>query len=133
MNAINREDVGLLIIRLVLAVLILMHGFHKLINGIDPIAQMLQGAGLPGFTAYAVYFGEVLGPLLLIVGFYSRVGASLVAANMIVAIALVHRGEVFQLTENGGWALELQGMYLFTAISLAFAGAGRIAFNSRWN
>jgi putative oxidoreductase len=52
---------------------------------------------------------------------------------MIVAIALAHSHEIFQLTEHGGWALELQGMCLFTAIGLTLTGVGRIAFNTRFN
>ena len=133
MPSANRQDFGKLIIRVTLGFLVLLHGIHKLSHGVSQIEQMLQGAGFPAFLAYAVYLGEVLGPLLLILGYYSRIGAGLVAINMMVAIALVHQGELFQLTQQGGWMLELQGMYLFTAIGLFFTGAGRIAFRSRWN
>lgn len=133
MNQFDQEDVGKLILRIVLGLLILMHGATKVMHGVGSIEQMLQGVGLPGFIAYAAYLGEVVGSLLLIFGFYSRVGAGLIAANMIVAIALAHRHEIFQMTDHGGWALELQGMYLFTAIALMLMGAGRIAFKSRWN
>jgi putative oxidoreductase len=133
MNRFNSDDVGKLVIRLVLGVLILMHGINKLINGVNHIEQMAQGVGLPGVVAYGAYIGEAVGPILLILGFYSRVGATLIAINMIFAIGLAHRGEILQLTQHGGWALELQGMYLFTAVGLALTGAGRIAFKSRWN
>jgi putative oxidoreductase len=133
MNSFDRDDIGKMVIRLVLGVLILMHGIPKIFNGVGQIEQMLQGIGLPGFIAYASYLGEVVGPLLLIFGFYSRIGAALIAINMIVVIALAHRSEIFLLSEHGSWALELQGMFLFTAIGLALTGAGKIAFKSRWN
>lgn len=133
MSDFDRDDIGKLIIRVNLGILILLHGVSKLVNGVSPIEQMVQGAGLPGFFAYAVYLGEVVGPLLLIFGFYSRVGAALIAVNMVVAIALAHSHEIFQLNDHGGWNLELQGMFLFTAVGLALTGAGRIAFRSRWN
>lgn len=133
MNHFDRQDLGKFVIRTTLGVLILMHGISKLVNGVGHIEQMVQGAGLPGFIAYGAYFGEVVGPLLLIFGFYGRIGAILIAVNMVVAIALAHSGEIFQINDHGGWQLELQGMYLFTAVGLALTGVGRLAFNSRWN
>lgn len=133
MNPFDRDDIGKLIIRVSLGVLILLHGIAKLMNGVGQIEQMAQGAGLPGFIAYGAYLGEVVGPLLLIFGFYGRVGAGLIAVNMVFAIALAHAHEVFQLGEQGGWQLELQGIFLFTAVGLALTGVGRIAFKSRWN
>lgn len=127
----NLDDIGKLVLRLALGVLILLHGVAKIRNGVGGIEDMVTAMGMPGFVAYGVYAGEVLGPLLLIVGFYARVGAALIAANMIFAIVLVHTGELTRLTQTGGWALELQGMFLFTAIALLFMGPGRIGVNQR--
>jgi putative oxidoreductase len=125
------DDLGKLLLRLVLGWLILMHGIHKLIHGISGIEGMLEGAGLPGFLAYGVYLGEVIAPILLIIGWHARVGAALIAVNMVVAIALAHPHELFDVTRHGGWALELQGMFLFAAVALAFTGPGRISINKR--
>ena len=75
--------------------------------------------------------GEVLAPLMLIVGFHARIGAIIVAINMLFAFALVHMGEIGHLNDQGGWALELQGMFLFTAIALALLGPGRYSANGR--
>lgn len=125
------NDTGKLVLRLTLGILILLHGIAKLMHGIDPIEGMVTGVGLPGFVAYGVFAGEVLGPLLLIIGFYARIGALLIAVNMLFAFALAHTGELTSLTPNGGWALELQGMFLFSAIALALMGPGRIGINTR--
>ena len=127
----NLNDTGKLILRLTLGILILLHGVAKLMNGIGPIQGMVTGMGMPAFVAYGVFAGEVLGPLLLIVGFYARVGAALIAINMIFAIALAHANELTSLTRNGGWALELQGMFLATAVALMLMGPGRIGINRR--
>lgn len=127
----NLDDTGKLVLRLALGILILLHGIAKIRNGVGGIEDMVTAMGMPGFVAYGVYAGEVLGPLLLIVGFYARIGAALIAANMVFAIVLVHAGELTSLTRNGGWALELQGMFLFTAIALLFMGPGRIGINQR--
>ena len=131
MNAATQNDFGKLILRLALGILILLHGIAKLKGGAAHIVGMVEGAGLPGFLGYAVLLGEVLGPLLLIVGFHARIGAALIAINMIVAIALAHMGELGKITETGGWALELQGMFLFTAIALVLLGPGRFSLNQR--
>jgi putative oxidoreductase len=121
-----------LILRVVLGALILFHGIGKMVHGVAPIEQMLQAHGLPPALAYASYAGEVLGPLMLIVGFYARIGALLIAINMLVAFALVHASQLASLNpQSGGWALELQGMYLFTAVALALIGPGRFAVNNR--
>ncbi len=125
------DDIGKLILRITLGLLVLLHGYAKVLNGIDGLVGMMQGMGLPGFFAYGVYIGEVLGPVLLILGFYGRIGAGLIGLNMVVAIGLVHAHEIFALTDNGGWAIELQGMYLFTALALALMGPGRLSVNRR--
>lgn len=131
MNAATQNDTGKLILRLALGILILLHGIAKLKGGAGHIVGMVEGTGLPGFLGYAVLLGEVLGPLLLIFGFHARIGAALIAINMIVAIALAHMGELTTLAQSGGWALELQGMFLFTAIALMLLGPGRFSLNQR--
>jgi putative oxidoreductase len=125
------DDLGKLVLRIALGWLILMHGIHKLIHGVAGIEGMLEAAGLPGFLAYGVYVGEVIAPILLIIGWHARIGAALIALNMVVAVAVVHPRELFDVTAHGGWALELQGMFLFTAVALAFTGPGRISINQR--
>jgi putative oxidoreductase len=119
------DDRGKLVLRIVLAVLILFHGVSKLIGGVGFISGMLVKAGLPGALGYLVYVGEVVAPLLVLVGVFTRLAALVVAINMIVALLLVHTKEFFTLSDTGGWALELQGMYLGTAVAVALLGAGR--------
>ena len=125
------EDIGKLTLRVALGVLILMHGIAKLTGGIGFISDVVSGAGLPGFFAYGVYLGEVVAPVLVIAGLYSRVGAAVIAINMLFAIGLAHGAEFFTLNQTGGWSLELQGMFLFTAIAVALIGPGRYRINDR--
>ncbi|WP_019627010.1 DoxX family protein [Thioalkalivibrio sp. ALJT] len=123
------DDSGKLILRLALGILILMHGIAKVTGDISGIEGMLVTAGLPAILAYGVYVGEVLAPILVILGLYARIGALLIAITMVFAIGLAHADELFLLTATGGWALELQGMFLFAAIALVLTGPGRLSIN----
>jgi putative oxidoreductase len=125
------EDYGKLVLRLALGGLMLFHGFAKLTGGVDFIADVVTKAGLPSFVAYGVYVGEVIAPALLIAGWYSRIAAAVIAVNIVFAIGLVHVPELFTLGDSGGWALELQGMFLFTAVAVALLGPGRFSINQR--
>ena len=131
MNAATQSDLGKLVLRLALGILILLHGIAKLKGGTAGIVGMVEGAGLPGVLGYAVLIGEVLAPLMVIAGFHARIGAALIAINMIVAVALAHMGELASLGQSGGWALDLQGKVLFTAIALVVLGPGRFSVNQR--
>lgn len=125
------DDIGKLVLRLTLGGLILLHGISKVKNGVEGMAGMLQAQGLPAALAYGVYVGEVLAALLVIVGFYARVGAGLIMVNMLFALALAHRDEILALTKSGGWAIELQAFYFFTALVIALIGPGRYSINRR--
>ncbi|WP_275097787.1 DoxX family protein [Sedimenticola hydrogenitrophicus] len=129
LQALHNDALGKLILRLAVAGLILFHGVAKLLNpgAITWIGDMLVGYGLPAFLAYAVLLGEVVAPVMAIVGWQTRLAGLLMTGSMLVALLLVHTGEVFMLTKNGGWQLELQGMFLFAALALVFLGSGRIA------
>ena len=121
------SDLGKLVLRLTLGVLMLLHGVGKISSGIGGILGQMTTMGLPPVLGYLVYVGEVLAPLLLIVGLWTRPAALLVAINMVVAVLLVHTAQLGEFTKNGGWALELQGFYLFTAVAIALLGAGRFS------
>jgi putative oxidoreductase len=130
------QDSAKLLLRLTLGGLMLLHGIGKVMGGIDPIIGMVAKAGLPPALAYGVYVGEVLAPLLLIIGAWTRPAAIVIAINMVVAVALAHGAQLATLTPNGGWALELQGFYLATALAIALLGAGRFSaggIDGRWN
>jgi putative oxidoreductase len=125
------DDIGKLVLRLTLGVLMLLHGIAKITRGTGGVERMLEGIGLPGSIAFGVYVGEVLAPVLVIIGFYARVGAGIMVVNMLFAIVLAHRADVFLLTKTGGWALELQAFFLFTALALMLMGPGRLSVNRR--
>ena len=68
---------------------------------------------------------------MVIVGLHARIGGAIVAINMVVAIALVHMRELGRLNDTGGWAIELQAMFLAGAVVVALIGPGRYSANQR--
>ena len=126
------EDLGKLVLRLTLGILVLLHGIAKLRTGVSGLEAMLVKSGLPDWFAYGVYAGEVLGPIMVILGLATRTGAFLIVGNMLFAIYLAHAGDLLSLTKQGGWALELQGMFLFTALALVLMNPGRYSITRRF-
>lgn len=126
---LHNDALGKLIVRLSVGGLMLPHGIAKLVNPdiLNWIGGQVASHGLPAFLAYGVLLGEVIAPVMSILGWQTRVAGLLMTVNMLVAIALAHAGELFLLGNSGGWALELQGLFLFGALAMVFLGSGRLA------
>lgn len=120
-NYFHHPKAALVLLRVSLALLMLFHGWAKIQYGIGSIEAKIAGLGAPGFLAYAVYLGEVVAPLLLLVGLWVVPAALVIAINMLVAFALVHTKQVLMLNNSGGWALELQAFYFVGALVVAMA------------
>lgn len=132
MKLLNKNvDAGLFVLRVSLGILMLLHGLAKLTHGVEGIGQMLSAAGWPSWIAYGVYIGEIVAPVLMIFGYGTRMAAAVFAFNMVVAIAMAHSGDLFTLGRTGGWAIELQALYLFGALALMFTGGGKYALSRR--
>jgi putative oxidoreductase len=138
LNTVNRtlshEDVGKLLLRLAVGGLMLFHGLHKLLDGVDGISGMLVAKGWPGFIAYGVLVGEVVAPCLLIVGILTRPAALVLAFTMVVAWLMVGLGKTFALDAVGAWAIENLVYFFVGALAIALLGAGRysLAGQSAW-
>ncbi len=131
-NMFSHEDLGRLLLRLLVGGLMLFHGLHKLIGGIDGIAGMLVSKGLPGFIAYGVLIGEVLCPILIILGVLTRPSALVLAFTMVVAWLLAGLGKTASLDATGAWAIESIVYYFIAALVIAFIGAGRYSVAPAW-
>lgn len=130
-----QEDLGKLVVRLSTGGLLLLHGVHKLLTGIGPIKEMAVAAHLPDLIAYGVYLGEIAGPILIILGLFSRIGGVLVVFNMLAAILLAGMASLLKLNEYGGYMLELETFFLAGGLAVALMGSGRLGLNigGRWN
>lgn len=121
------EDIGKLILRVTTAGLILFHGIAKLQHGISFIQAGISAHHLPQFMAYGVYIGEVIAPLFILAGLWTRVAALVVAFNMIVAVLLTAYRNAFVIQRTGAWGLEAEAFFFLTALVIFFIGAGRFS------
>ena len=129
-------DLGKLVLRVSVAVLILLHGIAKIRHGLGDVADAMVRLHLPVWVGNLIYVGEVLAPLMMIVGFWTRPAAAMVAATMLVALVAGHPREVFVMTNHGGLLLEVQWMFMLAAAAAALLGAGRYSLggrDGRWN
>lgn len=128
------DDLGKLVLRLALGGLVLFHGVHKLLTGLDPVKSLLTAHNMSDTIAYGVYLGELIAPVLVILGLFSRIGGLLIAVNMVVAVLLAGLADLLVIAPSGGYAPELEVIYFAAAIAVALLGAGRISVGGgRWN
>ena len=110
---LQSDAVGKLVLRLTVGILMLFHGVAKVLHPgtLDFIGGALTGAGLPEVLAYGVYLGEIIAPLMIILGFQARIGGLILVINMIFAIVLMHSGDLFSLTHD---QIDLERVLLVT-------------------
>jgi len=123
----KNTDLGLLLLRISVGGLMLFHGVAKLIHGISFLVENMGAFG------YAVYIGEVLAPIAILIGFRTRIAAVLLAITCVVAIATAHAQDIFSISEYGGYANELLMLYLLGSAALFFTGAGKYAVSKTNN
>lgn len=128
-------DVGLLVFRLTLGILMFMHGIYKVINGVDGIKGILAGYGMPEFLAYGVHLGETVAALLLIIGYRTPLAAVVFTLVMVVAFLMAHMDPLFALGKSGAWLHEGIALFLFGGLGLVFTGGGKYAVSSthKWD
>ena len=127
-------DLGLLILRITIAILMLFHGIAKLSN-LNGIKNMLSEAGLPELMAYGVYGTEIIAPLLILIGFRIRIASIVFFFGMIAAMLLAHSENIFSLSESGGLKIELILLFAFGALVFFFTGSGKysVSVSNKWD
>ena len=125
------EDAGKLLLRVLVAGLMLFHGVDKLVHGPGHVAQDLVDHALPPAMSYGAYLGEVVAPLLMIAGIWTRMSAVVYSGSMAFATLLVHFSDFIRLTHTGGWAAELWGFYIVAPLAIAMLGPGRYTVRRR--
>jgi putative oxidoreductase len=142
MNILWNENLGKLILRFNLGFLMLFHGGETILRTNNILANT---APVPAFIVWPLaLLGEVIAPLLIMAGVFSRIGAFFVAGFMVSALLLRHtfgdHNHWFKterpLAEGfGAHALEAQLFFLCCALAVMFIGAGKYGLNKggKWN
>jgi putative oxidoreductase len=120
------KDLALLILRTVMGMTLLAHGYTKLFGGgPSNFAKMLESKNVPApeLAAYASGLAEFGGGLALLTGTMTRLAALGVLINMVVAIRTVHWEQGF--FGQGGW--EFPAQLASGAVALLVAGPGAIS------
>ena len=108
--------------------MMLSHGMGKFApQSIEFISTKLTAVNLPAELVYGVYLGEIVAPVLVIIGLFTRLGGWIMVVNMLFAIGLVHMNDIFALTERGAWAIETQALFLVVSLAVAVFGSGKYA------
>lgn len=131
MSSSLRVDLGKLVLRFGVGFLMLFHGVAKLIDGVGFIKMTLAKSGLPEFMAYGTYLGEIVAPILLMLGLKTKSAAGVIVFTMVVALYLVHLGDIFSLAKTGAWAIELIAFYIFASIAIMLLGPGKYSVDKQ--
>ncbi len=117
------QPLALLVLRLVLGVVMVAHGYGKLFGGMSRYVQYVHSLGLPNWLAYPSAIIEFVGGLLVLIGLVTRISALLIFLDMLVAIWKVHLHQSLK----GGYEFPLSIAAI--AFVLIFFGAGAISFD----
>ncbi|GLB52408.1 hypothetical protein NBRC110019_14480 [Neptunitalea chrysea] len=119
----NLSDLGLLILRISASALMMVHGYGKL--------QMLLDGGGKEFPALIgnepvslilAIIGEFVAPILIIIGFKTKLSAIPASFTMAVAAFYVHASDPLDKKE-------LALIYFFIFLAIAFTGAGKYSID----
>lgn len=94
----RKPEIGIFVLRLTMGVIFFLHGWMKLFGGQESfVREMLAMVGwdIPNALLLILAVVETLGGLALILGFFARVAALVLAIEMVVAVLLFHLGQGF--------------------------------------
>ena len=114
------NDVVIMGLRSVLGVIFIVHGVSKFNPG---FVNFLTNNGIPVEMQIPIALAELVPGILLILGVFSRLSASLLSIIMLGAIFIIKGAE--SLTGNGGTEIDL--ILLVSSIVIMIVGPGRIS------
>lgn len=128
------RDFGAALLRLSLGAYYLMHGYYAgVVIGVQRLAAdnaTAYGVPFPELSAWLVVLGHAVGGLMLVTGFYPRIGALLNVPVMAGAVLFVHLKQGFFMSREGGYEYAL--FLLLATVASLFLGGGMYTLgNSR--
>ncbi len=112
---------AMLVLRVALAVLMLSHGYHKLIHFNTMNRSFLNLFGFGSTLSLTLdIFAEFFCSIFLILGLFTRLAIIPILIAMTVALFKVHHGDIFGAGERAV-------IYLACSITILFCGPGKIS------
>lgn len=123
----NITDIGLLVLRVGISLLMMVHGYGKMQTWLaGGEIQFIQFLGLSTTVSlFLAVIGEFIAPLFIALGFFTRYAASLAAFTMGVAAFYVHAGD--NLADK-----EIALLYFIGFVSILLLGAGKYSLEAVW-
>lgn len=124
MNFGDNKTTALVFIRVVLAALMFIHGAARISNGtVGGFGEFLGSQGFPlGFyLAWGLTLFELVGSVLLAVGFYTWIIALIFAIHLSFGIALVHWKEGWFVVGAGRNGIEYSVLLVASFLTVAYA------------
>ena len=112
-------DFGLLLMRLGFSVGMMTHGYGKFLKVIQGNFEFGDPIGIgPTFSLILAAIGEFIAPILIILGWKTRLATIFPTLTMLVAYAIAHDGDPFSRKEKAF-------VYLIAFLTLYFTGPGK--------
>jgi putative oxidoreductase len=118
------QPIALLLLRVVLGIIFIWHGYPKLTHP-NGMQGLFVQHGLPAYFVTVAGVLEVFGGALIILGFLTRIATLLLAIEMAVAIWKVHSAGGYVAVHNYEFPLVLAA----ACFALAAVGAGRASID----
>ena len=124
-------ETGLLILRGVLGITFITHGWPKLMDGASGTAEFfgMLGIPVPGVSAWLITLLEVFGGFALVLGLLVPVFSALLIIHMLVGILLVHLPEGWFVVGPGTGGAEFSVLLIAGLLTLILTGPGRPALD----
>lgn len=125
---------GLAVLRIVLGIIFIAHGWPKLTGGIEETATLLTALSVPvpEVMAWAIAVLEVGGGAFLLVGYLVVPAALLLAVHMTLGIFLVHLSNGFYVVGPGSGGLEFNLLLVAGLLAMVLVGPGHGTLQSRF-
>ncbi|HBR97375.1 MAG TPA: LysR family transcriptional regulator [Gammaproteobacteria bacterium] len=130
-HADNTSAYGASILRTALGTMFIAHALLKILVFTPAgTAGFFASLGLPGFLAYPTIAAELVGGMLLLVGYQTRWVALALIPILVGSIVLVHGASGWQFSnEGGGWEYPL--FLIAASLAQAFLGDGAFSLSAR--
>lgn len=131
--AAHATDIGKLILRVTIALFVFSYGIQKIMDPsmVGYIGSLFSELHLPALIAYGVYLGEVVAPILVIIGWRTKIAAMVMSFTMFTVILIGHTNQIFPPSEFVWSGIELQTLFLLNSFAVSCLGAGKFALSHR--